>query len=176
MANQLIKIEKGPVDDALMHRVLVQWYQSSRSKTMRVLEKTVAGCFITSTLWFMYLRLDRFAWISIAGLILSTIVLYGYVPLLAKVALKASKLAPSYRAVKHYEFTPTSFRFSYGDVAPVEGALSAFAEARLTHDALLFLGKGGRLALWLERAEMSSDTLETLLSWLKEQGVRVSGE
>lgn len=169
-----IEMEKGPVDDALMRRILMQWYRSSRSGFMRALEWVTTGGFAASAVWFMYLRFSLFTWISLAGLILSSLVIHGYVPLLARVALGNLKKAPSYGKIKRYRFTADSFSFQYGDLPPVEGPLSAFEEARLTRDALLFLGNG-RLALWLPRAGMGEETLGGLLSRLRACGVRVTG-
>ncbi len=174
-APRVIELTKGPADDALMKRILVQWYQSSRSVWMKTLEWVVTGFFTAATVFFMARGQDMFAWMSLAGLVVCAFLLFGYVPWLAHAALKVSKKSPSYNEIKYYRFSPGRFWFRYGSEKAVEGPLGAFDEARVTRDALLLIG-GGRLALWLSRADLTGEELDTLILWLRQAGVRVTGE
>lgn len=172
--NHTIELEKGPVDDALMKRVLVQWYQASRSRLMKTLEWTVTSFFTAASVYFMAVGQNAFAWISVAGLAACAFLLFGYVPWLAHAALKVSKKSPSYNEIKRYRFSPGRFWFQYGSEKPVEGPLSVFDKVYLTKDAVLFTG-GGRLALWLAREDLEPDDRRLLISYLRRQEVRVLG-
>lgn len=169
-----IELEKGPVDDALMKRILVQWYRASRSRLMKTLEWTVTAFFTASSVYFMAAGQNAFAWISVSGFVVCAFLLFGYVPWLAHVALKVSKKSPSYNEVKRYRFSPGRFWFQYGSEKPVEGPLSVFDKVYLTQDAVLFTG-GGRLALWLARGDLELRQFELLLALLREAEVPVSG-
>lgn len=170
--SRVIELVKGPVDDGLMKRILIQWYQSSRSRLMNVLEWVVTAFFVAASVFFMVQGMDMFAWVSIAGLVVCSFILFGYVPMLARAALKISKTSPSYNEVKHYRFEPGTFAFWYGSEKPVEGSLAVFDEARVTRDAVLLIG-GGRLALWLAREDLTAAQTELLLSLLRDAGVNV---
>lgn len=171
--SRVIELVKGPASDDLMRRILLQWYRSSRSRLMNVLEWVVTAFFVLASVFFMTQGMDAFAWVSIAGLIVCAFLLFGYVPMLARAAQKIAKPSPSYNEVKHYRFEPGAFAFWYGAEKPVEGSLGVFDEVRLTRDAVLFIG-GGRLALWLAREDLSAAQTELLLDLLREAGVRVT--
>lgn len=169
-----IELEKGPVDDALMKRVLIQWYQASRSRLMKTLEWTVTVFFTAASVYFMAVGQNAFAWISVAGLAVCAFLLFGYVPWLAHAALKVSKKSPSYNEIKRYRFSPGRFWFQYGSERAVEGPLTVFDKVYLTKDAVLFTG-GGRLALWLAREDLTGDDLQILRCLLQQSQVHVSG-
>lgn len=172
--SRTIELEKGPVDDALMKRVLVQWYQASRSRLMKTLEWTVTAFFTAASVYFMAVGQNAFAWISVAGFAVCAFLLFGYVPWLAHAALKVSKKSPSYNEIKRYRFSPGRFWFQYGSEQPVEGPLTVFDKVYLTKDAVLFTG-GGRLALWLAREDLELAQVEQLLELLREARVPISG-
>ncbi len=169
---EYIEIIKGAPSDDMMKKILSQWYGVSKPKWKPWLDAVVLIFFTSASILLMYTGQTTYAWIAIAGFVMSCIALFGYIPYLVNMALKVSKLSPSYNKKKTYRFYPDKFQFGYEGSEIVEGPLNAFTSVHLTQDALLFLG-GKRLALWIVKSDLTPEELATLLAYLENNGVPV---
>lgn len=168
-----VEITKAAPSDEIAKKVLAEWFKAARPKWKLPADICVGTFFLVTTVFFMIQDpVPTFTWVAMAGAIVSFLVAFGYVPLLVTSALKANKRMPSYYKEKTYQFFPDHMIFSVEGSQGVEIPLEKFSQIRLTREAVLFL-IGDKLALWFALDDLSKPELGTILSFLKDSGVRI---
>ncbi len=178
MSQAPIIITKGAPSDEEAKTVLKEWFLISTPKWLFPAMICAGGFFVASTVFFMMQSPPPFAWIALAGAVITFIIIAVYVPLFTSTALKAGKKSPSYFQPKTYAFYTRHLVYTPQDAPGVEIPYETFSKVHITKNAILFL-IGEKLALWITMNNMDLASLARILTSLEDCDVKVmldSGE
>ncbi|MEG0025475.1 MAG: hypothetical protein RR719_09045 [Akkermansia sp.] len=173
---KMIEIKKSAPSDELTTKILIEWFHTAQPKWKRPADFCIGTVFLVVAVYSLIQgAVPFFAWLALAGAILSFTIAFGYIPFLAKSALKANKKQSSYLKEKTYRFYPDHMTFSYDGGGQVEIPLAKFTLVRVTDLAILFL-IGHKLVLWFAHSDLSPQEEETIIGYLQQQGVEIDSK
>lgn len=169
----MIEITKTTPNDETTKKVLAEWFRAARPKWKQPADLCV-GCFflVTSVFFLSKSPIPPFAWLALAGAVVSFLVAFCYIPFLVSAAFKSNIRLPSYHKRKTYRFYDQYMVFSSEGAKDLEIPLQTFSQIRVTPDAALFL-IGEKLALWFALDGVSKNDLEIILALAQNNNVKI---